>query len=454
MVGCTRSFNPDIERGSSYKFRSGHPEVRLSAIGYLDEEGQPYIHVASDIVYGSLFFRKNEGNLRATIDISLQIVDRNSGDLMYSKLYPTVIPAISKTPGQSQDVYTFEKKLQVPDGEYQVYLSVTDHNTERSITQASNVSIPDSGTSSLTNIRLMGKEIGNRSGNWFPITTYDVPGRIDSLKFIFQINSHSGSRFTIDSRLLRFESDTSAAKPMYANNYSPSSIAYKGIDYSSPDEIQSTRRVLTQEGNVTIEYPFANLDRGNFRFEVNATDESRNKTIFKARDFSRKSENYPTLKTPEELARPLIYLMGRGDHEELMSIQDSDTLKEQIDRFWLRNIQNKSDAKTILRLYYERVEEANKRFSNFKEGWKTDRGLVFILFGSPISIQEIHDTMTWHYSYNRENERYNYTFEKSSFKSEFYPFDYYLLQRDTEYYNLQQQQINLWLSGRIMLRKL
>ncbi|MDX1639344.1 MAG: GWxTD domain-containing protein, partial [Balneolaceae bacterium] len=160
------------------------------------------------------------------------------------------------------------------------------------------------------------------------------------------------------------------------------------------------------------------------------------------------------LKSPEELARPLVYLMGRGDHEQLMSIDDSDSLKAAVDRFWLLNIRNKSDAKTILRLYYERVEEANKRFSNFKEGWKTDRGLVFILFGSPISVQEIHDTETWHYSYNRNNSRYNYEFKKNRFKSEFYPFDYYVLQRDAEYYNLQKQQVNLWLSGQIIYRKL
>ena len=36
-----------------------------------------------------------------------------------------------------------------------------------------------------------------------------------------------------------------------------------------------------------------------------------------------------------------------------------------------------------MRRYYARVEEANLRFSAFKPGWKTDRGMVYVRYGEP-----------------------------------------------------------------------
>ena len=35
----------------------------------------------------------------------------------------------------------------------------------------------------------------------------------------------------------------------------------------------------------------------------------------------------------------------------------------------------------------EEIEEANKQFSNYKEGWKTDMGMMYILFGPPWYIE-------------------------------------------------------------------
>ncbi|MDZ7690699.1 MAG: hypothetical protein U5K69_06120 [Balneolaceae bacterium] len=118
------------------------------------------------------------------------------------------------------------------------------------------------------------------------------------------ILSNSCSRFTtkkdnliLNISLLRFESDTTAARDMHANPYSPSNISYKGIDYNEETVIQTTRRVLTQQGNVTVELTFPILRRGNYRFSVESNDEER--VLFKARDFGIKSTNYPTIKSPQ-----------------------------------------------------------------------------------------------------------------------------------------------------------
>ena len=38
--------------------------------------------------------------------------------------------------------------------------------------------------------------------------------------------------------------------------------------------------------------------------------------------------------------------------------------------------------------YFKRVNEANQRFEeSFKEGWKSDRGRIFVLYGKPDDIE-------------------------------------------------------------------
>ena len=38
-------------------------------------------------------------------------------------------------------------------------------------------------------------------------------------------------------------------------------------------------------------------------------------------------------------------------------------------------------AKSLIAIYYNRIQNANLHFTTFKEGWKTDRGMIYVVFG-------------------------------------------------------------------------
>ncbi len=452
IFSCTRATNPDIERGSSYYFQDGHPELRLSALGFLNEEDEGVINIAADIVEGSLIYRERNGKNVAELDIEIRIVGKEGTE--YSDTYTTSMQVDNEQEGfvTTQDVVKFEKEMMVPPGEYEVQVSVTDKSSGNHTTRTTNTFIPDPADDviNLTSVQLLGKSAERTDGQYLPITTYDVSTAKDSIRFVVQVtNNRSEDPLTIHSQLKRFESDTTPARPMSYNNYSPSSMPYKGIDYSRSEVKEETRRVLEQPGSVLIEYRYPLPDRGNYRFEVR-TEGADADELFKARDFSVKSENYPALKNPRELAEPLAYLMGRRDYERLMEIEDPDSLKETIDRFWLENVGSMNRARNVISLYYERVEQANKQFSNFKEGWKTDMGMIYILFGPPWYVERRLNRMQWSYSYDRTDPRYNFYFEKPRMRNEFFPFDNYLLERNQNYFNMQYQQVQLWLTGQIL----
>lgn len=454
-LSCARHANPDIERGSDYKYRSGFPEVRTSAMGFLNEDNQPNINIAADIVYGSLIFKEVDGEQKASVSIDVDIRSKDNNDVVInSKHFNTDIKKKDISITKSQQSYLFQKQLEVPSGNYEIDITVTDENSDKRTTRSSTVSIPrpDSKNIGLTNIRMLGKNIQIDS-SWYPITTYDVPGRVDSLMFVIQVTNNSNDKpLAVHTNLFQIEADTSVARPLYFNNYSRSTIEYQGIDYDDKYVLQNSTRKLLENGSVFIEYRFKRQQRGNYRFEVRT--QKNDIELFKARDFSVKSTNYPALRTPRELAQPLIYLMKEKNYESMMAIQDQDSLKKAIDEFWLRKIGSKVEARQVLEKYYHRVEEANKQFSNFKEGWKTDPGMIYILFGPPWYVQNTLGEMEWNYSYNREEFGRTFFFEQPKLNSEFYPFNHFLLQRDNSLYSLEYQQRQLWLSGLILKRNL
>lgn len=458
MSGCVRSTNPDVERGSTFRFQDGYPEVRMSSIGILSEDDEPLIDVTTDVVLGSLIYSTDEEGVRsANVSIEIRIL-QNDGDFTKNLRKDFAVESSYNGSYQSQDVFSHRERIEVVPGSFEVTVTVLDQSSGKASSRTSEADIPDPQNPeiNLTTIRLMGKHSPEEVENpdFFPITTYTASSGLDSLKFMFQVtNNNVEDPLTIQSRLLKYETDTTAARPMNFNNYSPSTLPYKGIEIRDPEEVDFTTRRLDDPGSVLIEFKYEQLEKGTYRFEVETTKDS-GEEIYKARDFSIKSENYPTLQSPRELANPLIYLMNRDDHEEMMEIEDPDSLKEAIDRFWLSNIGNMNKAKSVINLYYERVEQANKQFTNFKEGWKTDLGMIYILFGPPWYVDRYLNTMVWSYSYDRTDPRYNYTFERPQMKNEYFPFDNYLLQRNQGYFNIQYRQIQLWLSGNILTTRI
>ena len=452
LLSCSNSYVDKIDRSEGYQYRPGFPELRVVASGYIDENDDAFINIASEIVYASLVYKRKENVNKADFNITYQILNLDNPDeIISAKEFPIQITDPNNSLSNDQNTYRLTKNFEVAPGNFRIITTILDNNSDKEISRISEVFIPniEGEESNITNIRIFKKTKGTDS-EYYPTTTYDIQSDIDSLKFVFQVtNKSADSDLTINSRLVRFRSDTSIARPMNYNNYTPSTIEYKGIDYSKETEINTNRRVLTNKGNVTVEFTFPELERGNYRFEVSSNLGEENE-LFKARDFSIKSPNYPSLGTARELAQPLYYLMTEKEYEELMSIDNDEDLKKAVDRFWLSNIKNSRIAKSAIELYYSRVEEANKQFSNYKEGWKTDQGMIYILFGPPWYVDKSSvSEMIWSYSYNFSDPEKNFLFISPTVNNKYFPFDNYILQRNTFYYNISYQQSQLWRSGRV-----
>lgn len=456
-TSCSSSKMDATQKGSDYMYKAGHPEFSINTFGFVDEDQGPKLEITADVIKGSLVYGQQNDSLYADIAVDIQIIDLDDGEniIESERITKRIAARADKNITSSRESIFITYSKEVSPSNYEISVTVTDLNSKRKVTQTSETYIPETeeGEFTISTIQMYGKEHNNT--HWSPITGYDVQSSVDSLRFVFQVISPQTERpMTIDSRLVEFRSDTGLPRSMTRRNYSSSSIEYQGIEFDRETEIQSTRRVLSDYGSVFVEYKFANQNRGNYRFEVTTKKEGDEAEQFNGRAFGVKSPNFPAVKNLRESARPLVYLMESNKYESLMETTNNDSLKQAIDRFWLKNINNKQEARNVIELYYTRVEEANKRFSNFKEGWKTDRGMIYILFGEPFHTRDRLRTLTWYYSYNLENPEYRFQFRQPKLNNKFYPFDHYLLQRQSYYHQRLYFQRELWLSGRILERQI
>lgn len=455
LVGssCSDSYIDNVQRGGWYNYEAGLPELRLSTTSYYNESGTPTIEVSGDVVYGGLIYKQNDaGKIQADITVEIIIQEIGTDKVVAEDIFSRALIAEDNTVIHSQDLYRFSEQFQVEPGEYEVSVTVTDDNSGKQMVRKNRTEIEGIGQGivAISEVQIFGKENSVDGAEFVPVTTYDVPANLDSLKFMVQINNSSDSPINIRSNLKKFKADTSIAWPMSIQNYPRSSIRYQGIEYDEFEIIQSGSRTIDQNGYIFIEYAYGDLELGNYRLEIFIEGKGDLRTEG-GREFGIKPAFYPAVKTARQMAEPLAYIMTESEYEKLMSIENEDSLKVAMDRFWLSNIKNSNLAEDVISLYYTRVEEANKQFSNYKEGWKTDLGMVYILFGPPWTVNDVlNSRVILSYTYNLDDPERNYLFRVSDIRGKYFPFDNYILQREIYYYTLEYRQKQRWRTGLIL----
>ncbi len=123
--------------------------------------------------------------------------------------------------------------------------------------------------------------------------------------------------------------------------------------------------------------------------------------------------NFKGLESYIGMIEPLKYICTSKEYQALENAEDK---RKAVESLWLKMAGSKERARIVIEEYYERVEQANKFFTSYKEGWKTDRGMLSIVMGLPNTIYKTRNGETWVYgtphnmmmsltfSFNLENE--------------------------------------------------
>jgi GWxTD domain-containing protein len=120
---------------------------------------------------------------------------------------------------------------------------------------------------------------------------------------------------------------------------------------------------------------------------------------------------YPLASTGKALISPLRYLTSQQEFETLSKHPDPETAARE---FWqkMAGTEDSDRAKRTQLVFTRRVEEANRRFGGTREGFLTDRGMMYLILGEPNRISRRDDREIWVYGEDRTSFMTVLTFDR------------------------------------------
>lgn len=216
-----------------------------------------------------------------------------------------------------------------------------------------------------------------------------------------------------------------AAPPFSTNN--PEPFKYK------PDSTFVMQ--LSPEGSLN----FTAAKKGFYHFQLD-TSKRYGVTIFNFSDL------FPEVKKAEDMISPLRFITTKQEFDELTS---STNKKASVEKFWINCAGNQDKAREVIRKYYNRIQEANNYYTSYLEGWKTDRGMIYLIYGAPNIIYRTANSETWTYGEENNINSLQYSFTKVT--NPFTDNDY-ILERSSVYKQSWYTSVDIWRQGKTYLQ--
>jgi GWxTD domain-containing protein len=232
---------------------------------------------------------------------------------------------------------------------------------------------------------------------------------------------HSDRNLSLDSlEVWQFNQDTKLPPPPFSSNA-----------VEMPDFKNAVRqRIGIQNGKAMV------IQAGQYQF-LRGVGASQGMIIRK------KNYNYPQVDNPSQLYAPMRYITTKGEYEEMSKASYSKPL---VDRFWIESGGDKDRARELVKIYFRRVEESNRYFTTYTEGWRTDRGMIYLVFGPPMELEQDGNQEKWHYGATDDDNAIVFTFNKLQSPL---GMPHYQLKRDNYYKTGWEMMVNAWRNGRI-----
>lgn len=155
--------------------------------------------------------------------------------------------------------------------------------------------------------------------------------------------------------------------------------------------------------------------------------------------------DYPVFTELEHIANSLIYITTLNDISAMMATTNQ---KATLDEFWLKLGGTPVNARRLIKAYYQRVAYANQHFASHKLGWKTDKGMIYIVFGPPDEIIKGLDYETWRYSNQKPgNSRVDFEFVH---KPGLFSHNHFQLRRDNSFRAFWYNKVKEWRKGIVL----
>ncbi len=120
-------------------------------------------------------------------------------------------------------------------------------------------------------------------------------------------------------------------------------------------------------------------------------------------------EGFPYIEDDYQMLLPLRYLTTGEEYEALKLYSEPSGA---VDIFWTEMAGTPMRGRQVVDRFYNNIEKSNKYFTTWKEGWKTDRGMIYSVFGPPDYMAKTNGSERWVYYEKWKMPRVEFNFSR------------------------------------------
>jgi len=345
----------------------------LDVLNFYSPEGtKSRVDIYIEVQLGKLEFKRSKKDKTAFVskfDLVIEVKD-NTGMMVYNNVSKEEVT--TQETGQeylSQNSHILTRNLFLAPGEYDLHVSINEKSTQIYSEKKRKIIVEDYASKplSISDVMIVSK-MTQVSGK--KVITPDVARNVGNLDtfYIFYYIYNSGEEQLVDVNCKIFDFE-------------------KKEVFSRTEIIDVTMNNLFQN-QLFMGFPTSGLSYGKFTIVITAAGKSH--TVSEKATFNNQSVEFPLpLSNIDELIYQLAYI---AKDEELRFMQAGKTTEEKQKRFldfWKKKDPNPlSKRNEVMQEYYRRLIISNKNFTTtLLPGWRTDMGMVFIIFGDPSNIE-------------------------------------------------------------------
>jgi GWxTD domain-containing protein len=257
------------------------------------------------------------------------------------------------------------KSFDLPSGKYFIRTSIEDKDSRKEFVSSNMFTIRDLTTlPNISDLMFIAKQtMVSGSSKILPNVTREISVQKDGIPLFFELYSNLPAKI-----ILEFYISDKDKKLLYSDTLS------RKID-SGKTQIFHNVKINT-------------LGLGTYLIGVSLKD-STNKIISSTiKSFQSRWIGVPSvINDLDKAVAQLVYIATSSEKKYIESAPGKDEKIKRYLEFWKKKNPNPAmEDNRVFDEYYRRINYANENFSHYTEGWRTDRGMVYITLGPPNNI--------------------------------------------------------------------
>ncbi|MCH7723701.1 MAG: GWxTD domain-containing protein [Bacteroidetes bacterium] len=335
-------------------------------LNFMDDDGQSRVDLFIQVPFKEIQFIKSSKGFQGGYSVTVSIYQDDKETLVFEKVWTEKItsPSYNNTISRESFNLSFRSINLVP-GEYFIKTILADRESHQEYLSERMFKVKDYKVKPAISDILFSanKKNNNDKSKIIPNISRNISNSKDGLNFFFEVYT--------DSSIVR-------------------NIEFHIADKNGKIFYSKSRKQTFNETKTQIYYSIndTTLNFGTYLLSVILKDNDGNQIAIVTKPFFSRWVGLPaSVEDIDEAIAQVLYIASPSDIEYM---EASETETEKIKRFlqfWKsKDPSPGNEENQVFEEYFSRVSFANDNFSSYIKGWRTDRGMVFIILGPPNNI--------------------------------------------------------------------